>query len=63
MARIYRDNHGNKIGSVVTQSGHRYAYDADGRRVGHYDENTDTTYDARGRRVGSGDQLVSLMQE
>lgn len=52
-----KDDKGRVIGKVSDNR----AYTFNGKFVGRYDENTDTTYDSTGRNVGRGDQTSGLL--
>lgn len=61
MAEQIKDNSGRVIGQIVSQGNLDILLDERGRRIGHYDANTDTTIDSNGRLYARGDQLLRLL--
>ena len=61
MAENILDRSGRLIGRIVEQGNLDILLDAQGRRVGYYDHNTDTTCDSNGRLFARGDQLTRLL--
>ena len=57
---VLKDAHGKKLGEIEKQGNHLVLMAADGTRLGHYDEGTNTTYDKHGSKVGSGNLLSSI---
>jgi hypothetical protein len=59
---VLTDRSGNKIGSIVTQSGGvQIARDRSGNKVGEYDPHSNETRDRSGNKIGSGNQLAALI--
>ena len=56
-----RDATGKKIGQIEDRGDKLMAYDASGRKVGHWDKSSYITHDAHGRRVGTGNLLATLL--
>lgn len=61
MSERITDSRGRLIGRLVEQGNLTILLNAEGRRVGYYDESTDTTCDAQGRLFARGDQLMRLL--
>lgn len=61
MSERITDNAGRTIGRLVEQGNLTILLDNSGRRIGYYDESTDTTCDAQGRLFARGDQLMRLL--
>jgi hypothetical protein len=61
MAQILRDASGKKIGEIKDRGDKLVAFDANGRKVGHWVRSADITYDEHGSRVGSGNLLTMLL--
>lgn len=55
------DGRSNRIGYVNEMSSVSYGHDINGKKVGYYDKNSNTTFDANGIRYGKGNVLESLI--
>ena len=57
-----KDFYGRVIGRIRFQdSGIKEIYDFYGRKLGHYDPNTNKTYDFFDRMIAQGDALTMLL--
>jgi len=60
--RTLYDDKGRKIGEFhLDRRGRHIGRDAEGRKVGEYDPESDATWDATGRKVGDGNRLAELI--
>lgn len=64
MEREYLKNRsGSNLGFIKNEGGKQTIFDQKGKRLGSYDEKTDTTFNRSGSRVAIGNFLSSLLGE
>ena len=54
------DSRNIRIGIIKPNGSKLYAYDKLSRKIGYWDERTDTTYDKNMHKIGKGNLLISL---